>query len=52
MFKATPKSTGGKAAKKAKTPSAFRDLWMQVSFTCGHRNVKYGFICLKYNLVL
>lgn len=30
MFKATPKSTGGKAAKKAKAPSAFRDLWMQV----------------------
>jgi hypothetical protein len=30
VFKATPKSAGGKAAKKAKAPSAFRDLWMQV----------------------
>lgn len=30
VFKATPKSAGGKAAKKAKAPSAFKDLWMQV----------------------
>lgn len=52
VFKATPKSTGGKAARKAKAPSALRDLWMQVSFTCGYRNVKYGFICFKCNLAL
>lgn len=31
MFKATPKSAGGKATKTTKSPSAFRDLWMQVS---------------------
>ena len=31
VFKATPKSAGGKAKRKAKEPSAFKDLWMQVA---------------------